>query len=208
MEHSLFILISAACSIAFCHTLIGPDHYVPFIALRHARNWSMKKTLCITTLCGAAHVLSSILLGAIGLYFGWTLQWLTGAESWRGECVAWLLTAFGLAYMIWGIHASRKHHHAKVHGESLTLWSLFIIFAFGPCEPLIPLLMFPAATIGMPSALIVAACFGVVTISTMLGMVFLSSKGIAKLPFDFHRYHHAMGGLVIFLSGVAINMGL
>ena len=30
-------------------------------------------------------------------------------------------------------------------GGSMTPWVLFTIFLFGPCEPLIPLLMYPAA---------------------------------------------------------------
>jgi hypothetical protein len=49
-------------------------------------------------------------------------------------------------------HEHRHTHddeHAHVHEaertRSLTPWVLFTIFVFGPCEPLIPILMYPAA---------------------------------------------------------------
>ncbi|GAI12193.1 unnamed protein product, partial [marine sediment metagenome] len=45
------------------------------------------------------------------------------------------------------IHAHKVEHshvHDEKKGTSLTPWILFIIFVFGPCEPLIPLVMYPA----------------------------------------------------------------
>ena len=38
-------LLIAAITIAFLHTLTGPDHYVPFIALAKARGWGFGKTI-------------------------------------------------------------------------------------------------------------------------------------------------------------------
>jgi hypothetical protein len=49
MNQELGILLITAVSIEFFHTLFGPDHYVPFIAMSKARNWSTLKT---TILCG------------------------------------------------------------------------------------------------------------------------------------------------------------
>ncbi len=61
------ILLVAAASIAFLHTILGPDHYVVFTAMGKARNWSLAKTLRVTVICGMGHVLSSVLIGALGL---------------------------------------------------------------------------------------------------------------------------------------------
>ena len=57
------ILLVTAASIAFLHTLLGPDHYVVFTAMGKARSWSLARTLRITFLCGLGHVLSSVLIG-------------------------------------------------------------------------------------------------------------------------------------------------
>ena len=94
-------------------------------------------------------------------------------------------------------------------GRRATAWTLFVVFVLGPCEPLIPLLMFPAATHGPASALMVAAVFGVVTMATMTAVVLLSTFGLHYLPFQTAgRYGHAVAGAVIVLRGFAIRLGL
>jgi len=44
------IIIFTAIPVGILHTLFGPDHYVPFIALAKAHHWSLKKTTWITLL--------------------------------------------------------------------------------------------------------------------------------------------------------------
>jgi sulfite exporter TauE/SafE len=139
--------------------------------MARSRKWSLVKTTVITALCGAGHVLSSIILGIIGIALGISINKLGAIESFRGGIAAWLIIAFGVGYFVWGLFMARrnrphvhwhahedmssqihKHTHSKDHlhvhkGESaknLTPWILFTIFVFGPCEPLIPLLMYPA----------------------------------------------------------------
>ena len=64
MNESQILLLTAA-SIAFLHTILGPDHYVVFTAMGKARGWSLSKTLRVTVLCGIGHVLSSVIIGAV-----------------------------------------------------------------------------------------------------------------------------------------------
>jgi sulfite exporter TauE/SafE len=45
----------------------------------------------------------------------------------------------------------------------------------GPCEPLIPLLMYPASQHSLSGTILVAAVFSAVTIGTMLGIVMAAS---------------------------------
>ena len=190
------ILIFTALSIGFIHTLIGPDHYIPFIMLGKARSWSLSKTSWITVLCGIGHVLGSVLLGLLGVAFGFALNMVEGIEAVRGEVASWLLIGFGVAYGAWGLrlglrasehihahdhdsgghHQHRHHHlgkHAHLHGDgkSYTPWVLFVIFVLGPCEPLIPMLMYPAAQGNWMDVVLVSVAFGVSTILTMLGVV-------------------------------------
>lgn len=234
MTQELRALILTAASIGFFHTLFGPDHYLPFIMMAWARQWSATRTAVITVICAVGHIASSVVLGLVGVFFGLALKGLIGTESVRGDLAAWLLTAFGLAYLIWGIrliyrrhpHQHRHPHlsdadhphqhvhthlgeHAHVHdkesAKKVTPWVLFVIFVFGPCEPLIPLLMYPAAESGTFDLLVVTAVFGLVTTSTMLAAVLLGRAGVDFLPLKkVQRYSHALAGGSILLCGLAI----
>lgn len=233
MSTEVVVLLGTAATIGFVHTLIGPDHYLPFIVLSKARSWSTKKTVLITFLCGLGHVLSSIVLGFAGIAVGIAVSRLEIVESLRGEIASWVLIGFGVMYTAWGIrsavrnrphthfHAHEKgeghtheHGHVGEHGHvhdtkarRLTPWALFIIFVLGPCEPLIPLLMYPAATGSILDVMVVASVFGVVTIGTMLGVVLVLRSGLARLPLGpIERYAHALAGLAILTSGGAMKL--
>ncbi len=232
MTEKFWILAFTAANLGFFHTLFGPDHYLPFIVMAKAGDWSRKKTLLITFLCGLGHVLSSIVLGFVGIGFGIMVAKLELIEEYRGSIAAWLLIAFGFFYMIWGIkkavrgkkhthfhshahdHSHNHEHshnieHAHVHNENnknMTPWILFTIFVFGPCEPLIPILMYPAAEGHISEVFLVAGIFGAVTISTMLTIVLLTITGISSLKLNFlEKYTHALAGAAICASGLAIK---
>ncbi len=214
MSHSLQILTISAASIGFFHTLIGPDHYLPFIMIGKARNWSLSKIVWLTILCGIGHILSSIVLGFIGIALEVQVQKLEWIESFRGNLAAWALIAFGLLYALWGLRHwfFKKHPHSHVHHhatdrKNITPWVLFVIFVLGPCEPLIPLLMYPAANESIYSLLMVTGVFGITTIVTMTSIVILSSYGLSFLSLNkFEKWSHSIAGLLIFLSGLAIQV--
>ena len=233
MTAELNALMITAASLGFIHTLLGPDHYLPFIAIAWARNWSTLKTAVVTFLCGIGHIASSVVLGMIGVALGLAVNRLELFESVRGNVAAWLLIAFGLAYTVWGLRRAfqkkshdhshshlpgmtHEHHHnhagghIHVHdnGESknITPWVLFIIFVFGPCEPLIPILMYPAAKNSMLGLWLVTIVFGSVTIGTMLVTVLLARAGVSFLPMArLQRYSHAIAGVTILFCGLAIQ---
>lgn len=233
MPNGTEVLVGTALSIGFFHTLFGPDHYVPFVAMAKSRSWSMAKTALITFLCGVGHVLSSVVLGFIGIALGVAVCKIEFIELFRGELAAWLLIAFGFTYFIWGLHRAIRnkphthihahneeglHEHAHGHSEehshlherekkaNITPWVLFTIFVFGPCEPLIPLLMYPAAKGDIASVVMVAVVFSFATISTMLLLVYALSYGLFRLPIGrMERYSHALAGLAIFLCGGAVK---
>ncbi|NQT32751.1 MAG: sulfite exporter TauE/SafE family protein [Candidatus Omnitrophica bacterium] len=231
MNKEILILCTTAASIGFIHTIFGPDHYLPFIVMSKARKWPVSKTAVITFLCGIGHILSSVVLGFIGIAFGVALMKLEALEAFRGNLAAWAFIGFGFAYFVWGLHRairnkphvhlhdhkeSRHHHehahhgeHSHVHGlenKNITPWILFTIFVLGPCEPLIPILMYPAAKNSISGLILVTAAFGTVTILTMLSVVMVSSWGISFIPLrKMERYAHALAGGTICLSGLAIQ---
>ena len=118
MEGELSPLIITAVSIAFFHTIFGPDHYLPFIMMSWARKWSALKTFLITLLCGLGHIASSVVLGLIGVAMGIAVNKLEVTESVRGNLAAWLLIAFGLVYLVWGVrraYRNKPHSHSHHH---------------------------------------------------------------------------------------------
>ncbi len=231
-------LLLTALVIGITHTLMGPDHYLPFVALGKARNWSTRRTLSVTFLCGLGHVAGSILLGAVGLAAGWSLAGLEAIEAARGDIAAWLLVVLGLAYVVWALrrlgrkephthwhahadgavhthehthHAAHAHVHTAGQGarSSTTAWSLFIIFVLGPCEAFIPLLLFPAFQQNGQLAVSTTLVFAIATIGTMIATVYFLGRG---LDFVFlkpvARYGHVAAGVTILACGTAIHLGL
>ncbi len=101
-----------------------------------------------------------------------------------------------------------EHAHPHVEegqGFQLTPWVLFTIFVFGPCEPLIPLVMYPAAKHHIAGAMLVAAVFGLVTLATMMAAVLLGLYGLSLVSFTrIERYSHALAGAAILLCGLSI----
>jgi nickel/cobalt exporter len=231
MPNEMVVLSLTAASLGFFHTLFGPDHYLPFIMMSKARKWSLLKTSFITFLCGIGHILSSVVLGIAGLLLGIAVNKLVAIESMRGEIAAWLLISFGLVYFIWGIKKAARnkpHTHQHIHENgslhehdhshisehthihekktNITPWVLFTIFVFGPCEPLIPILMYPAANGSLAGVASVTLIFGLVTISTMMTIVAVSYFGMSLIPFQkIEKYTHALAGASIFLCGIAIQ---
>jgi nickel/cobalt exporter len=112
---SLPILLGTAAGLALVHTLVGPDHYLPFIVLGRAEGWTLRKTLWWTLVCGLGHVLSSIVLGALGVALGWALTSMVRFEGARGALASWALIAFGLLYLAWGLWRGRRGDHVHLH---------------------------------------------------------------------------------------------
>ena len=87
----------------------------------------------------------------------------------------------------------------------MTPWVLFTIFVLGPCEPLIPLLMYPAAKGSFWSLVLVTGVFAVVTLVTMMSIVVISASGMEFVSVSkMERYAHALAGATIFLLPVMV----
>ena len=237
----LELLLLTAVTIGFVHTVLGPDHYLPFVAMSAARNWTRRKTLLITAFCGVGHVLGSIIIGFVGIALGTSLHRLQWLEGVRCNLAAWGLIAFGLVYMAWGLKLawrSRQHSHEHLHSDgkrhrhahahhtrdehahvhiqldtdnvrSITPWALFVIFILGPCEALIPLVMYPASQHSWWGLTAVVLAFAVATIATMTAIVYFAMRGLERFPLAAaERYSHALAGAALSLCGVGIVLGL
>ena len=237
MSPEILLLCGTAATIAFVHTLAGPDHYLPFVALAKSRQWSLSRALGTTLVCGSGHIVGSVLLGFIGIYASIQLNALEWIEGIRGDLAAWALVSFGLVYMAWGLrrayrnrphahwhsHGGAMHYHVHSHqhdhkhahspqevsGEKRGIagWAIFIVFVLGPCEPLIPLLMFPAARESLLGVVAVTGVFALVTVATMLFAVALALWGLKSFQFrGLARYSDALAGGTIAMCGLSITV--
>ena len=228
MQAEIEVLIIAAISIACLHTVTGPDHYLPFIALSKSRGWSFSRTMFWTFICGCGHVWSSVLLGLGGAAVGWSLSKVSWFENVRGGMAGWALVTFGITYGIWGLIKAKKgsiHKHFDVyddgsvyvyehnHGQvvapkerhTVTPWVMFLIFVLGPCEPMIPLLYFPAAKNSLFAMMLLIIVYTLFTLATMTLMVVLGYYGFAFLKTEkLEKYVHALGGMTIFMCGAGM----
>ena len=225
------LILATAATIAVVHTALGPDHYLPFVAMAKARRWGAVKTASVTALCGLGHAMGSVLLGLIGVSTGVAVAKLEWFESSRGELAAWALIALGLVYLAWGLkRARRRHAHSHLHAHAdgtvhahahshdrdhvhvhdapgnatLVPWSLFLIFILGPCEPMIPLMMAPMAAGDVFGLIAVVTTYTAVTLATMLAIVFAALKGLRFAAGGVARYGHALAGGVVAMCGFAM----
>lgn len=228
MQAEMEVLILTAITIACLHTATGPDHYLPFIALSRSRGWSLGRTIFWTIVCGCGHVWSSVLLALGGAALGWSISKIKWAENIRGGLAGWALLIFGLLYAVWGIYRAgrnKSHKHFDVyedgsmyvfeheHGQTVnpaerhkvTPWVMFLIFVLGPCEPMIPLLYFPAAQNSLQGILVLIAVYTFFTLATMLIMVLLGYFGISFVKTEKLEGHiHSLAGTTLFVCGAGM----
>lgn len=228
IDSTLSVLLTSAAGIGVVHTVIGVDHWLPFVVLGRARHWSLQKVLALTAACGFGHILASFALGFVGIGLGSALADIQGIQQSGGHIAAWLMVAFGLTYAAWSFARGRRkqahaHSHAGglVHAEqecegdaqpsktsgALTAGGLLLVFAIGPSEPLIPLLMMPALDFGVAAAIGAGLAYGLATIATMLLAVTAGFYGL-QLP-SFHGlepHAHTVAGLAIAASGLLLHL--
>ncbi len=170
----------------------------------------------------------------LGLAAGAALNQLVELESLRGQLASWAMLSFGLVYTAWSVRQlwrKREHKHVHVHsngkahlhvhshqsehahphlenGGALGPWAIFIIFVLGPCEALIPILMYPAAAHNYAGLAWVVLVFGITTIATMIAIVALGVRGLARIKQGhWDRYVHVLTGTAISLCGVFMLVG-
>ena len=122
-ELTITVLWLTAFLTAVIHTITGPDHYLPFIAIAKSRDFSLKKTLLWTFICGLGHIGSALL---IALGFVYLSHFLTDTQfAWiednRSDLAAYALIGLGGAYLLWALRHRwlHKHGHAHHHGYAM-----------------------------------------------------------------------------------------
>ena len=109
MNDLVFItLIVTGFAVAFLHAAI-PTHWLPFVVAARAQHWNKPKTLAITGVAGAGHVLFTIALGVLVVWGGMAINSRIGKAF--PFIAGGALIALGLFYLVRQIRGGTGHSH-------------------------------------------------------------------------------------------------
>lgn len=126
-------------------TAANPAHYLPFVAIGKSHGWGLPKILAFAAACGMGHLLSSALVGGLGIAFGAGVGEASFLDAVREDIMKWAFLAFAIVYFFLGLRVSisgRGRMHCceadsgakKIGGlsDKASFWTLFLIFTLGP----------------------------------------------------------------------------
>jgi len=177
-------LLVAAAGVGFGHAIL-PDHWVPLAVVGRTRRYPLSRVARLSGLAGVAHVLVSIVLGALIVAIG--LQLRSTVEHAQDAIVGSLLIATGVAFCVLELtghghgHAhdhDHDHDHDHTDRSSHSLLSVMVPFGAAASPDLTILPVFLAATTaGADAAIGSVVVFGTVTIATIVGLTLFAAAG-------------------------------
>ena len=109
-------LIAAAAGVGFGHAIL-PDHWVPLAVIGRTQKYPLRRVARLSGLAGVAHVLVSLLLGAIIIAVG--LQFRSTIENAQRTIIGSVLILTGAAFA--GLELTgRGHSHTHEDGHRHT----------------------------------------------------------------------------------------
>jgi hypothetical protein len=201
-------LLAAAAGVGFGHAIL-PDHWVPLAVIGRTRHYSLSRMARLSGLAGIAHVLVSIVLGAVIVAAG--LQFRSTVQSVQDTVVGALLIATGLAFGVLEL-AGRRHGHDHGHGHTgghvhaRGLAAVMVPFGAAASPDLTILPVFLAATTAGPTAAIGAlVVFSAVTIGTIVGLTLLAAFGGYQIQGRWlERWGNMFTALILLVIGALV----
>jgi len=219
-------LFAAAAGVGFGHAVL-PDHWVPLAVLGRARRYPLTKVARLSGLAGVAHVLLSIVLGAVIIAVG--LQFRSSVSSAQDAIIGCLLIATGIGFGVLqatgrGHHHDHDHDHHHDHDHDhrhmradpdagrgvRRLAAIMVPFGAAASPDLTILPVFLAATTaGVATAVGSVLIFGAVTIGTIVGLTLGAAKGGYQIKGEWlDRWGNAITAGVLVIIGALVLGGV
>ncbi len=229
-----FVLITIAIggfAVAFLHAAI-PTHWLPFVVAARAQQWNKPKTLTVTGIAGAGHVLFTIALGVLVVWGGMAIDSRLG--RFFPLVAGGALIALGLFYLVrqfrgtghshlFGGHSHHQHEHEHAHAyepdneiaaiksrwsqqksDWIVIAGLFALLTFSPCEAFLPVFLM-GARYGWIGFALLSATLAVATVAGMIVFTSLTLAGVEKLNFRaLEKFESGILGGVLCLLGMLI----
>jgi nickel/cobalt transporter (NicO) family protein len=214
-------LLAAAAGVGFGHAIL-PDHWVPLAVLGRTRRYPLARVARLSGLAGVAHVLVSIILGAVIIAVG--LQFRSTVEHAQDTIIGCILIATGLGFLVLELtgrghhhdHEHPHHHHGHEHGHDHThsrlsgLAAVMVPFGAAASPDLTILPVFLAATTaGLATAVGSVVIFAAVTIGTIMGLTLAAARGGYQIRGEWlERWGNLFTAGVLAAIGVLVLFGI
>jgi nickel/cobalt transporter (NicO) family protein len=217
-------------TVAFFHAAI-PTHWLPFVLTARAQRWSHAKTLAVTALAGAGHVVFTAVLGLLLTVLGFALHEQTA--EWFPRIAGGALLLFGLFYLYRQL-IGHVHGHSRVLGEDprvhaahrsaddkddavvakpvtsvlvsdrVAIASLLALLTFSPCESFVPFYVY-GLRYGWLGFSLLTAILSIATLGGMVAFTWLTLIGMKRVALrQLERYELGVMGLLLSAVGVLI----
>jgi nickel/cobalt transporter (NicO) family protein len=205
-------LLLAAGGVGFGHAVL-PDHWVPMATVGRTQRYPLGKVARLSGAAGAAHVLVSLVLGAVIIAVG--LHFRSTVESAQNAIVGGLLIATGVGFAaieLLGLGHSHDHHDDHDHhdpGHRRSALAVMVPFGAAASPDLTILPVFLAATTaGVGAAIGSLAVFGAVTILTIVALTLLATAGGYQIGGEWlDRWGNAFTAAVLVVIGALVLAG-
>jgi nickel/cobalt exporter len=218
-------LVVAAAGVGLGHAIL-PDHWVPLGVLSRANRYPLSRVARLAGLAGVAHVLVSLVIGAVIVVVG--LQLRSTVEHVQNAIVGGLLIATGLGFALLEAtgrghshahdhshdhdhdHDHDEHEREREHGHAGRGRGAFMV-SFGaaasPDLTILPVFL-AATTAGVGVAIASLVVFAVVTVTTIVALTLLATIGGYGLRSHWlERWGNAFTALVLVVVGALVLTG-
>ena len=224
-------LLAASAGVGFGHAIL-PDHWVPLAVVGRARRYPLSKVARLSGLAGVAHVLISILLGAVIIAVG--LQFQSTVQSAQDTIIGCLLIATGIGFGVFeligpGYNHDHRHNHGSAHDREdhrhddhaghdhdhperrgvRGLAAIMVPFGAAASPDLTILPVFLAATAaGVATAVGSLVIFAAVTIGTIVGLTLTAATGGYQIRGQWlERWGNTITAATLIAIGVLVLTG-
>jgi hypothetical protein len=209
-------LLGAAAGVAIGHAIL-PDHWVPLAVVGRTHRYTLRRVAKLSTAAAIAHVLVSLVLGAIIVAVG--LQFRSDIQAAQDAVIGSVLIATGLAFVALELtgrghrhaHGHREHHHKAVHADptpsrTRALAAIVVPFGAAASPDLTILPVFLAATAaGTFAAVGALVLFSLVTVATIVGLTLSACFGGYRIRGQWlERWGNAFTAAVLVVIGALV----
>jgi FtsH-binding integral membrane protein len=221
-------LLAAAAGVGFGHAIL-PDHWVPLAVVGRTRRYPLSRIARLSSLAGVAHVLVSILLGAVIIAIG--LQFRSTIEHAQDTIIGFILIATGIGFLLLELtgrghhhhdHDGHHHHHhddgPRDHHHTTApppprisgLAAVMVPFGAAASPDLTILPVFLAATTaGIVTAVGSLLIFAAVTIGTIVGLTLAAARGGYQIQGEWlERWGNVFTAGVLGIIGLLVLLGV
>lgn len=234
MQDTVLTTVAATgFTVAFFHAAI-PTHWLPFVLVARAREWSRGKTMIVTSLAGIGHVGLTSLLGLAIAFLGFQLDERFGEVF--PLLAGGLLLVFAAVYFwrqatgrgIMHHHLPGSSHHAGEHcghehghshwdeemegsplvstkaGEWAAISGLFVMLTLSPCEGFLPVYL-SGVQFGWRGFWVLSAILAIATLAGMTLFTWLALIGFERFRVKaFERYEAGLLGALFLVLGLVV----